>query len=478
MKITLSQFKAAHVLVVGDVMLDRYWHGITERISPEAPVPVVHVTEQDERPGGAGNVALNLAALGAGVSLIGRVGDDAAGQILQSKLEGAGIDCQFRHEPKKPTITKLRVLSQHQQLIRMDFEESFSQSKEEHPLLPLIQREISKANIMIVSDYGKGSMGSVQTLIQAAKKTNIPILVDPKGSDFSIYKGATILTPNVKEFTHIVGPCSTDAELVTKARGLIRELDLKGLLITRGAKGMTLVYGGEPEAHLPAHAHEVYDVTGAGDTVIATLGAALGSGIELKAAVALANHAAGIVVGKLGAATVSVPELRLSISEGYVTMRGIMTEEQLLRTVEDAKAQGETIVFTNGCFDILHAGHVAYLEKAKALGSRLIVAVNEDESVKRLKGVTRPINTLAKRLAVLAGLSAVDWIVGFSEDTPHRLISQVLPHILVKGGDYKPEGIVGGDIVIAHGGIVKVLPYEDGCSTSQMISKIQEKVDA
>lgn len=476
MKFVLPPFEKAHVLVVGDVMLDRYWYGATDRISPEAPVPVVHVTRKDERPGGAGNVALNIAALGAKVSLVSMVGSDTEAEVLEQKLQTAGIHCRLKREKDKPTITKLRVISHNQQLIRMDFEEAYYQHSENSPLLENCVDSLANINLIVMSDYGKGSMGSQQPIIQAARKAKVPILVDPKGRDFSIYHHATLLTPNYKEFETVVGACHNENEIIEKGLRLIDELGLAALLITRGAHGMTLLRPGEPEFHLPAKSREVYDVTGAGDTVIATLGVALAAGAEITMAVALANRAASIVVGKLGAATVSMPELRRSTLQDGDMVKGVMTEEQLRVVVEDAKAHGEKIVFTNGCFDILHAGHVSYLEKAKALGDRLIVAVNADASVAQLKGANRPINPLERRMSVLAGLAAVDWVVPFTEETPARLIGEIFPNILVKGGDYKPEEIVGAAAVMAQGGTVKVLNFVEGCSTTTIINKIQDEV--
>lgn len=478
MKFKLPNFDEAQVLVVGDVMLDRYWYGDTDRISPEAPVPVVHVQKRDERPGGAGNVALNISALGSKAVLVAMVGNDPEAVLLREKLEAVKVACHFKHEMDKPTITKLRVLSHNQQLIRMDFEEMLYQQSDESPLLSLCQAHFSETNVIIMSDYGKGSMGAQQKIIQAAKKANIPVLVDPKGRDFSIYRGATLLTPNYKEFEAIVGTCYSEAEIIQKGLALLKTYDIEALLVTRGAKGMTLLRDGEPELHLPAKTREVYDVTGAGDTVIAMLGSALAAGADLTMAVALANRAASITVGKLGAATVSVPELRRSIIKDNDTLTGVMTEEQLLFAIEDAKAHGEKIIMTNGCFDILHAGHVAYLERAKALGHRLIVAVNDDASVRRLKGASRPVNPIDRRMSVLAGLAAVDWVVPFSEDTPARLIAEVLPDVLVKGGDYKPEDIAGGEDVIGNGGSVEVLNFEDGCSTTTIINKMTEEAKA
>jgi D-beta-D-heptose 7-phosphate kinase/D-beta-D-heptose 1-phosphate adenosyltransferase len=283
------------------------------------------------------------------------------------------------------------------------------------------------------------------------------------------------LTPNLHEFEAVVGPCADEAELVARAQHLLGELELEALLITRGEHGMTLLRPQQPELHLPAQAREVFDVTGAGDTVISVLAAALAAGAALPAAMALANLAAGLVVGKLGTASVTAPELRRALQREQGSGRGAMTAGQLLVAVQDARAHGERIVFTNGCFDIIHAGHVGYLEQARRLGDRLVVAVNDDASVSRLKGPGRPINTLARRMAVLAGLAAVDWVVSFAEDTPEPLLELLRPDILVKGGDYNKEQVVGWRIVEGYGGAVRVLSFLDDCSTTAIINKIIEK---
>ncbi|MCP4595005.1 bifunctional D-glycero-beta-D-manno-heptose-7-phosphate kinase/D-glycero-beta-D-manno-heptose 1-phosphate adenylyltransferase HldE [Neptuniibacter sp.] len=472
MKIHMPRFDKAQVLVVGDLMLDRYWHGPTSRISPEAPVPVVKVEQNEDRPGGAANVALNVTALGAGVSLVGLVGEDEAGQALEKQLQSAEVNCAFSVTDSEPTITKLRVISRHQQLIRLDFEESFASDYSERvlesasPLLPNV-------GVIVLSDYGKGTLSDCQSLISAAKQQNVPVLVDPKGSDFSRYRGATLLTPNLSEFEAIVGPSSSEEELVAKGQQLATELELDALLVTRSEQGMTLIQPGHDELHFPARAREVFDVTGAGDTVISTLASALAAGEDLANAVALSNIAASIVVGKLGTAAISAPELRREVSKEQGAERGVVTEEQLLIALSDARAAGETIVLTNGCFDILHAGHVGYLEQARAQGDRLVLAINSDESVSRLKGPGRPINPVERRMAVLSGLEAVDWVLYFTEDTPERLLETVRPDVLVKGGDYGIEGVVGGEFVRSYGGEVKVLSFLDDCSTTAIVEKIQ-----
>lgn len=474
MHLTMPNFERAHILVVGDVMLDRYWHGMSSRISPEAPVPVVKVSQTEDRPGGAGNVALNMAALGSSVSLIGVIGDDEAGQILQHRLKAAKIHIDLQVSHTKPTITKLRVISRHQQLLRMDFEERFDLS-DSAEFLVKVKNNIGRSDVLVLSDYAKGSLQDCQALIHIARDSGVPVLVDPKGQDFLRYRGATMLTPNFHEFEAVVGRCASEQDLVNKGALLMQDLGLQALLVTRGEQGMTLLRPNQPELHLPARGREVFDVTGAGDTVIATLAAAIAAGQPLQEATALANLAAGIVVGKLGTAAVSAPELRRAIIAEQGAQRGVVTEEQLLLAIEDARASGEQLVFTNGCFDIIHAGHVGYLEEARKQGDRLIVAVNSDPSIRRLKGAGRPINPLDRRMAVLAGLEAVDWVVSFDEDTPERLLRRVKPDVLVKGGDYREDQVVGANIIKAYGGKVKVLSFFDNCSTTSIVNKIRKQ---
>lgn len=476
MTLQIPNFDTARVLVVGDIMLDRYWYGNTSRISPEAPVPVVHVKQIQERPGGAANVALNIQALGAQVNLMSMSGDDNIADQLSELLSNLNIKSYLQRIPGLPTITKLRVLSLHQQLIRLDFEEGFHQVNSAE-LVSHFEQQLLDYKVVILSDYAKGVLRCAPELIAHARRCNIPVLVDPKGSDFTIYRGAYMLTPNRKEFETVVGPCHDEQDIVNKGLKLIHDLALNALLITRGEHGMTLIVPNETPLHLPAQKREVYDVTGAGDTVIATLGASLAAGGDLPLAAALANHAAGVVVSKLGAATVTVPELRRAMEEYHRSGRGIISEEQLSIAIKDAHAHGERVVMTNGCFDILHAGHITYLEEAKKLGDRLIVAVNDDASVAQLKGPSRPINSLQQRMAVLAGLSSVDWVVPFSEDTPERIICNLLPDVLVKGGDYKISDIAGGKCILNNGGEVKVLSFVEGCSTSAIIKKIMSETE-
>lgn len=473
MKLEMPQFQHARLLVIGDVMLDRYWHGEASRVSPEAPVPVVKVGNREDRPGGAGNVALNMAALGSAVRLVGIVGNDETGLELLSRLNAAGVYCDFLQSADKPTITKLRVIGQHQQLIRLDFEQEF-EAADIIGLQGKVKSLIGDSQVMVLSDYGKGALQETANLIELGRSKDIPIIVDPKGTNFEKYRGATLLTPNLSEFEAVAGYSNNEEEFVNKGLRLVKDLNLEAILITRGEHGMTLIRPDSPELHLPARAQEVFDVTGAGDTVISVLAAAMAAGDGLADSTALANLAAGLVVGKLGTAAISGPELRRAVLVELDSGRGVMTAEQLRIAVQDAKAHDEKIVFTNGCFDIVHAGHVGYLAKAKQLGDRLIVAINDDESAHRLKGPGRPINPVERRMAVLAGLEAVDWVVSFSEDTPEPLLEFLQPEVLVKGGDYTMDEVVGGDYVNSYGGEVKVLEFLDDCSTSAIMEKMKE----
>ena len=473
MKLEMPPFQNARLLVIGDVMLDRYWHGSASRVSPEAPVPVVKVANREDRPGGAGNVALNIAALGSAVRLVGVVGDDETGLELYSRLKAAGVYCDFLQSEEKPTITKLRIISQHQQLIRLDFEKAFEAS-DIIGLQDKAKSLVDDSQVMVLSDYGKGALQDIIDLIDLGRSRNIPIIVDPKGTDFTKYRGATLITPNLTEFEAVMGGSHNEEELVNKGLRLVRELNLEAILITRGEHGMTLIRPDSPELHLPARAQEVFDVTGAGDTVISVLAASMAAGDGFADATALANLAAGLVVGKLGTAAISGPELRRAMLADQNSGRGVMTAEQLQIVVQDAKAHGEKIIFTNGCFDIIHAGHVGYLADAKQLGDRLVVAINDDDSVRRLKGAGRPINPVERRMAVLAGLEAVDWVVSFSEDTPEPLLESLQPEVLVKGGDYTMDQVVGGSYVESYGGMVRVLEFLDNCSPSAIMEKMKE----
>lgn len=471
MSMAIPDFSQLQVIVVGDLMLDQYWFGPASRISPEAPVPVVRVTRSEARAGGAANVAMNLVSLGVKTTCCGVVGDDDTGADLKGLLEVEGISAALAKSERHPTITKLRVLSQNQQLIRLDTEQLYS-AADAAAVVAVAAGQLSANNVCILSDYAKGSLGQVAKIIAACRDNNIPVLVDPKGTEFERYRGATVLTPNRAEFEAVVGVSTDDDDLIARARTLCAELALDAIVVTLSEKGM-LVVSAEAEIILPARARQVFDVTGAGDTVIAALAAGVGAGLDLVAAAALANLAASIVVGKIGAASVTPAELNLALHEQGEGGRGLLTREQAVSVAGETQARGERLVMTNGCFDILHKGHVAYLQEAKARGDRLMVAVNTDESVRQLKGADRPVNPLEDRMAVLAGLASVDWVVPFGEETPADLIASILPDVLVKGGDYTPDAIAGGKAVLANGGTVEVLRFHEGRSTSAIVETIR-----
>jgi D-beta-D-heptose 7-phosphate kinase/D-beta-D-heptose 1-phosphate adenosyltransferase len=470
--LTIPDFSNTRVLVAGDVMLDRYLFGATSRISPEAPVPVVHVQTSDDRAGGAANVAVNLAALGVRTTLLGVVGNDEEAAKLKKVLEQEAIDCRFSYSDKRPTITKTRVQSRGQQLIRLDREESAAVSAGPS-LVPVLTAALKSVDAVVLSDYGKGALGDVADIIAACKSAGVAVMIDPKGTDFDKYRGASVITPNQSEFEAVAGVASSDEDMVERGRKMLIDLELDALLVTRSEKGMLLVEAGQEPFFLRTQAREVYDVTGAGDTVIATFAAAYASGASFQSSSGLANLAAGLVVRKIGVASVTPSELRIALHQRGQGGRGQVAEAELMSLIGESKERGERIVMTNGCFDVLHAGHVAYLEEAKSLGDRLIVAVNDDDSVRRLKGAGRPLNTLADRMAVLAGLASVDWVVPFAEDTPARLIAAVLPHVLVKGGDYRTDQIAGAREVLENGGEVRVLSFREGHSSSRIIDLLR-----
>lgn len=470
---TAPEFGPARIIVMGDVMLDRYWSGHAARISPEAPVPVVRVNNIEERIGGAGNVALNIAKLGGKVTLLGVVGDDAEGERLKSLLENEGVMCDFVVAKSARSICKLRIMAQHQQLIRVDFEDT-PIAFDSDDMLFRLKRHLPKNDVVVFSDYNKGTLAKVSVYIDAAKQAGLKVLVDPKGADYQRYTRADIITPNLSEFFAVTGDCVNEPELLEQGRKLLKNYGIDTLLLTRGEAGMTLIQAAE-EHSMPAQAKDVFDVTGAGDTVIAVMALSVAIGLPLREAMYLSVLASGIVVGKLGTSTVSMQELTRAMHGDRDSQYGIVSEQELELLISRARAHNERIVMTNGCFDLLHAGHVTYLEQAKALGDRLIVAVNSDASVKKLKGESRPINGLQQRMIVLSALACVDWVVAFEEETPERLYCTLLPDVLVKGGDYSPEQVAGGDCVIKAGGEVKILQFVEGQSTTAMINKARDE---
>lgn len=456
-------------------MLDEYWFGDASRISPEAPVPVVHATHREQRAGGAANVAMNLAALGALVRFVGAVGRDATGGLLADLMQRGGVEPRLIQDDALPTIHKLRVLARSQQMIRLDSEQTLEKLAPEFNRL--VEANTDQHQVVVLSDYGKGTLARIGELIASLNRKGCRILIDPKGRDFERYQGAYCLTPNQSEFAAVAGAWRDENEFLAKARALREKLALDYLLVTRSERGMTMVGKDIDVIDLAAEAREVFDVTGAGDTVIATLAGALAAGLPIADAAGLANVAASIVVGKIGVAQVTPSELKTALHRRGYGGRGMVTPDELEGVLNESRQRGSRIVMTNGCFDILHAGHVSYLEEAKSLGDQLVVAVNDDASVARLKGASRPINPLADRMAVLAGLASVDWVVPFSEDTPARLIERLKPDVLVKGGDWRVDQIAGADSVLARGGEVRVLAFKPGRSTTGVIEAIRRRPD-
>jgi D-beta-D-heptose 7-phosphate kinase/D-beta-D-heptose 1-phosphate adenosyltransferase len=467
----LPSLQAVHVVVVGDVMVDRYWFGAASRISQEAPVPVVDVDHVEDRPGGAANVALNIVSLGAGCTLIGAVAADESGDRLIATLEAAGVRCDLVRVQNWSTVIKLRVVSRKQQLLRTDFESPLPVDLSRE-ITSRTARHVTGASALVLQDYDKGVVDEPAALIGLSK--NVPVIVDPKEKAFSCYRGAGILKPNTGEFRRAVGPWRDDDELLEKAQGVARENEIGALVITRGGLGSTVVAADGTHQHIPARPVDVFDVTGAGDTSAAALAVTQALRWSYVDSARLANVASGIAVSKAGTAVVTGPELARALAGDTRTDRGVLSRSQLKDSVALARQAGEKIVFTNGCFDILHAGHVGYLEEARRLGDRLVVAVNDDASVRRLKGMGRPVNPLDQRMRVLSGLAAVDWVVGFEEDTPEPLIELLKPDVLVKGGDYRRDEVVGWEVVEAYGGDVRVLSLIEDCSTSAIVDRIQQ----
>ena len=473
-----DRFEQASVLVVGDIMLDRYLLGDSQRISPEAPVPVVKIAEQQDKLGGAANVARNIRYLDARVGILGIVGQDDNGQRITQQLDTEGITHALIRS-SKPTITKLRVISRKQQVVRLDFETPFD-TTDAQPLFETFKQLLSQYSTVVFSDYNKGTLGNIQALIQEAKRQGKIVLVDPKQADLRVYAGADIITPNLSEFKAAGGNCHNEDTITQSARALLKHANIRSMLLTRSEQGMSVI-DADSKTDLTAKVREVSDVTGAGDTVIATMAVMKALGQSNAAGAEAANLAAGIVVGKLGAEIVTPEELAAAVNQ-QLLQQGAHYQcpaDQTLRHIELARRAGEKIVFTNGCFDILHAGHISYLEKAKSLGQRLVIGLNTDDSINRLKGPSRPINSLAHRATLLTALKAVDWVIPFGaaeDDTPLALIEAIKPDVLVKGGDYTIETIVGAQETLARGGEVKVIEFVEGCSTTKTIEKIRQGV--
>ena len=460
------------VFVAGDVMLDEYVHGEVSRVSPEAPVPVVRVAGTEYRLGGAANAAHNVAALGGRVALAGIIGEDEAGQRIVTMCRGVGIEVTaLRSMPSLPTIRKVRVVSQHQQLLRMDWEGQIP--REEDAQAAVAALSFAEApDAIVLSDYGKGFLcpAVVTGLIQEGRRRGIPVLIDPKGADWSSYRGATAVTPNIKELEAVVGRHVAATDLVSAARSTLLRNGVSALVLTLGERGL-LVVTEDWDLAIRAVARDVYDVTGAGDTVIAALAVGLATGLPIQTAAALANVAGGIVVGKSGTAVVSLDEIQAATEARGAP--SVCTEPMLDTRLRRWRAEGRAVVFTNGCFDVLHAGHLSLLRFAAAQGDVLVVGINDDASVSRLKGAARPVVAQGERVALVSALDCVDAVCLFSEDTPLRLIERVAPDVLVKGADYAVTDVIGRDLVQGRGGRVVLAPLVPDRSTSALLSRLQ-----
>jgi D-beta-D-heptose 7-phosphate kinase/D-beta-D-heptose 1-phosphate adenosyltransferase len=474
-------FAGVTVLCVGDVMLDRFVYGDVERISPEAPVPVLRLRETRVMLGGAGNVAANIAALGGTAILTGLVGDDESGRILVRQIAALpGILPGLVQTEDRPTICKTRFLAQQQQVVRADEESALPlQPRERDALIAELTCRLPEAGALILSDYGKAALSDavLAAAIDGAAARGVPVFVDPKGNDYRRYRGATCITPNLRELAAASGePVATEEQVIAACRTVMAHADAQAILATRSEKGMILVERDGAHHSVPARAREVFDVSGAGDTVIATLALAHASGLSLVHAMRVSNAAAGVVVSKVGTATVQPAELLHELgasAPGAATHPALRSLDEVLGLVAHWKDHGLTVGFTNGCFDILHAGHVALLAAARGSCDKLIVALNTDASVARLKGPTRPVNTLADRAAVLGAIKHVDCLVGFDADTPRELIAAIVPDRLIKGADYTVERVVGADIVHANGGKVVLCDLVAGRSTTRIVEKIR-----
>ena len=442
------------ITVIGDVMIDWYLHGESSRISPEAPVPVVKFKESKFQLGGAANVANNLKHLEIEPFLIGATGNDHFGSLLKEHLKAEKIKFNLTSEKSFQTICKQRLMSSNQQLARIDYEQYFHGSKLTNTFNTFI-KNIAKTDLIIVSDYGKGTIFNATKLIQSARKLKKKILIDPKGKDFTKYKGANLITPNKSEFENIMGKVSSKKDLQKKAKKMLEHLKLESLIVTLGSEGMYVLTQSNKkikEEFINAYPQEVFDVSGAGDTTISALGAALSEGMDIFSAAEFANLAASISVSKLGTSTVSKDEI---VS---------------LMALEGNKKP--VIVFTNGCFDIIHSGHLDLLKEAKSYGDKLIVGLNSDKSISKLKGPDRPIISQSERKKILSALKFVDEVVIFNEENPLKLIKKLKPNILVKGADYTKEQVIGGKFVESYGGQIKLVKLTKGKSTSNIIDKI------
>ena len=475
----LPRFAHCTVLVLGDVMLDRYVLGDVRRISPEAPIPVLHAQRRRSVLGGAGNVAQNIAALGARAVLVGMVGDDAAAaEIGQILADSPGVTARLIAAPDRPTTVKTRFMSGAHQLLRLDEEVTLPASPEiERQVLAAFAAALATAGAVVISDYAKGLLTDtvLAQAIAAARAAGLTVVVDPKRTDLTAYRHAGVLTPNAAELARAtLLPVAADDEAAAAGARALAEAAADAVLVKRSEKGLTLVTPHQPALHLPTRAREVADVSGAGDTVSAVLGIMLASGAPLTDAALMANIAAGISVSKPGTATVGHAELMEALHQrALAAIDGKIAElEAALTCIAAWRRQGLRIGFTNGCFDLIHPGHVRLLAQARAACDRLVVALNSDASVRRLKGPTRPVQGETARATVMASIASADLVILFEEDTPERLIRAIQPDLLFKGADYRPDQVVGADIVQAYGGQVVLIGLEQGYSTSETIRRI------
>ncbi|HTJ65530.1 MAG TPA: D-glycero-beta-D-manno-heptose-7-phosphate kinase [Alphaproteobacteria bacterium] len=477
-------FSQHTVLCIGDIMLDRFFYGDIERISPEAPIPVLRKARVVEMLGGVGNVANNITSLGGKAIVIGLVGKDSQATVIRDVLlQKPAMTSALVETEHRPTISKTRFIAARQQIVRADEESNLAlQPSEERDLIAAVERMIPGADAVILSDYGKStlSLAVIAKVISLAQARGIPVFVDPKTKDFSRYRGATCITPNLKELALASGMAVDDEEsVIAAARQVLAGAEAQAILATRSEKGMILVEAGGEVHTVAAKAREVFDVSGAGDTVIATMALACASGLSMAQAVQIANAAAGIVVGKPGTATADIGEVVQALNDEDASANQlhlrVQSHAEVDQMIQRWRAQGFTIGFTNGCFDILHSGHIALFEAARAQCDRLVVALNSDESIQRLKGPTRPINSFTKRARVVAAIRFVDCVTEFGDDTPFELIKRFVPDVLIKGADYTVDTVVGADVVTAAGGRVYLAPLIAGESTTNIISRSRER---
>jgi D-beta-D-heptose 7-phosphate kinase/D-beta-D-heptose 1-phosphate adenosyltransferase len=481
-----ESFEGARILLVGDIMLDTFVYGGVSRISPEGPIPVLSVTREDKMLGGAGNVFANLRAMGCDVDVVTIVGQDAAGREIMDNVEDKGSTTKgFVIDETRPTILKTRYISQGQQLLRVD-RENVADIKQtlEQKIINYVSSIISDANILVLSDYGKGTLTPtvIKDLIKLAKKYKVPVVVDPKKKDISLYKGATVITPNKKELSEATGgkPVSTDEEVELAGTSLIKMAGVESVIATRSENGMSVISKRGKPLHLKTKALEVYDVSGAGDTVVAAIAAILSVGGSLEQAAEFANVAGGLAVAKVGTAVIRKDEILETLHYGDVSqdrIAPICDWDSAKEQVKKWQAQGLKVGFTNGCFDIVHYGHVNYLNQARDKCDRLILGLNHDKSVRILKGPERPINDEMARATVMGALSSIDMVVFFGaekegeDNTPCAVVGHVQPDILMKGGDYTVDQLPEGKVVLSYGGQVEIMPLYEGYSTTNIIKK-------